>query len=430
MNLDTNAPLAPPAAVAPPAHAPVTEPERIYALDVLRGFALLGILPVNLISFAHVFAAYQVPHLAGGFTGLDFVVWFVIDLVFEQKMITTFSLLFGAGLYLQVTRNEERRGRVGAARGLYYRRVGWLLLFGLLHAYLLWFGDILTYYAILGMLVYLFRQRSPRFLIITGITLLVLGSLLWLAMGLALDSPEGARQMREMMVPSAEKMRQEEAMVRDSSFLELAERRAPVTLMFQAMMLPFFGLWRIGGLMLLGIAFVKLGVLSATRTPRFYQRCAVVGLGLGVPLTLFSQRAFYASEFDLRALFGLSAEADYYGSLLMALGYLGVVMLVVQRGWLRALQDRLAAVGRMALTNYLSQTLICTFIFHGWGLGQFGTWSRSQLVLLALGVWAFQLIVSPLWLRHFQFGPMEWLWRTLTYLRPQPFHKVSAGDPA
>jgi uncharacterized protein len=408
----------------------VAEPERIHAIDVLRGFALLGILPVNMMAFAHVFAAYQYPRLAGGFEGVDFAVWCIIDLIFEQKMITTFSLLFGAGLYLQVTRNEERRGRIGAARGLYYRRVGWLLLFGLFHAYFLWYGDILTYYALLGMLVYLFRRRSPRFLIITAVILIIIGSLLGWAFSLMLDNPEAGRQMRDMMSPSAEKLRQEEAMVRGSSFLELAWRRAPVTATFQIMMFFMFGLWRLAGVMLLGIAFVKLGILAAQRTASFYRTCVLLGLGLGIPLTLYSQQVFLEPELDLRRYFTTSSVADYYGSLLMALSYLGLVMLAVQNNWFPAAQARLAAVGRMALTNYFSHTLICTFIFHGWGLGQFGYWSRSQLALLALCIWAFQLIISPIWLRHFQFGPMEWLWRTLTYLRRQPFRRVTAGDPA
>jgi uncharacterized protein len=412
-----------------PSAAPVAEPERIQAIDVLRGIALLGILPVNMISFAHVFAAYMNPSLAGGFEGLDYAVWSVVHFLFEGKMITLFSLLFGAGLFLQVSRAEARRGRVGSARWLYLRRVGWLLLFGLIHAYLFWYGDILTMYAIIGFLIYWLRRLRPRWLISLSVLFLCLGATLFglYIMSLRPDSKEYQKMHREM-VPSRAAIEREERQVRQDSFLELAEHRAPKTLQFQLQML-FFAVFRLNALMLLGIAFVKLDILTARRSPHYYGRMAVICLALGLPLTALAGWMM-SQPYDLVRAFTSFACVDYFGTFFQALGYLALVMLMVQRGWLPALQARFAAVGRMALTNYLTHTLICTFIFMGWGLGQFGYWSRTQQFLLVLAIWGFQLLISPIWLRHFQFGPMEWLWRTLTYLRRQPFRRVSTGEPA
>jgi uncharacterized protein len=435
--------LAPP---PPPAARPVQEQERIRSIDVLRGLALLGILPVNIIAFAHIEDAYQFPTLAGGFTGVNYFVWLFTHVVFEGKMVSLFSMLFGAGLFLQVDRAERRRGRVGSARGLYFRRVGWLLLFGLAHAYLLWYGDILTYYALIGMLVYWMRRLYPLTLFLTGSILILLGPLLIVGLLLLAVQPPGSRPPPEPAAASAspggsetppapdeaaKKRRQEkqspakiaerEREIREAGFFDLVRIRAPLTLFFEVKILLAYGLWRILGLMLWGIALVKWHGLSAQWSPRAYRACILVGFGIGLLLTLLSVGIVQLRDFALFQTKMAYSTIDYFGSLFMAAGYFGLIMLIVQKGWLSALQDRLAAVGQMAFTNYLTHTLICTFIFHGWGLGQFGLWPRSELFLLVLSIWLLQLIISPIWLRYFHFGPFEWIWRTLTYWRPQPF---------
>lgn len=415
---------------------PVMVSERIQAIDVLRGLALLGILPVNIIAFAHVGAAYQNPTVAGGHTGINYLTWLFTHLIFESKMVTLFSMLFGVGLFIQVDRAEKRRGRPGSARGLYFRRVGWLLLFGLIHGYVFWFGDILTYYAVMGMLIYWLRRLKPRTLVIIGVILLLLGSAVLLGVSYYLDMAfnyvkehpekvEEAREIRKMQdefSPSPEKVEADAKKVRDAGFIELARMRAGQTLQFQIMGFVTFVLWRISAMMLFGIALYKWGVFSLNWSDRSYWRWVLYGLGIGTPLMIMGIVSHHAQGGMVQML-STMATYDYFGSLFMAAGYLGLMMLLVKNHWLPALTSRLAAVGQMAFTNYLSQTLICTAIFHGWGLGQFGYWPRYALFLLVVGIWLLQLLVSPLWLRHFYFGPGEWLWRSLTYLKWQPMRR-------
>jgi uncharacterized protein len=399
---------------------PVQQTERIRAIDILRGFALLGILPMNIISFAHVPQAYDTPIVAGGFAGSDFIVWLISHVFFDGKMVTLFSVLFGAGLFLQVDRAEQRRGRVGAARGLYFRRVGWLLLFGLLHAYLFWYGDILTYYALMGMIVYWLRRFSAPTLFLTGLVMILLGSLLFSGILIAAVNETSLKKSSEAMEKIIAQKPQVEEQVRQGDFLGLVGKRAMTTLLIQGKLVSAYALWRILGLMLWGIALVKWEGLSARWSSRAYVRCMIVGFGLGLLLTamdtLISLLHHFAPIQRELAFFTVA----YFGSIFLALGYFGLAMLMVQKGWLRSLQDSLAAVGQMAFTNYLMHTLVCTFIFSGWGLAQFGLWSRSQLSALVLSIWLLQLVLSPFWLTYFRFGPFEWLWRSLTYLRPHP----------
>lgn len=415
---------------------PVQEQERIHAIDVLRGFALLGILPVNIIAFSHIEAAYQNPSVAGGFTGINFICWLLMHVIFEGKMVSLFSMLFGVGLFLQVSRAEERRGKPGSGRGLFFRRVFWLLIIGLIHAYVFWFGDILTYYALMGMLVYWFRRWKPRNLLILGLFLITLGSILLVGASYLLEfsfsyvdshpemvkETEDIRRMQENFNPTPAMVEEKSKQVRDAGFVDMIKLRAPSTAQFQIFGLLTFVLWRISGLMLCGIALYKLAAFDQSWPDQRYRRWAVIGLGLGILLTCIGVWQHLQTK-EMPALIRTMATYDYYGSFLMAAGYFGLIMLMVKHRWLPAVQTRLAAVGRMAFTNYLSQTLICTAIFHGWGLAQFGLWPRYALFLLVLAIWCFQLLISPIWLRHFQFGPCEWVWRSLTYWKLQPMRR-------
>jgi uncharacterized protein len=426
--LDTPARRA--ADAGPESPQPVQAEERIRAIDVLRGFALLGILPMNIIAFAHVEAAYNNPLIAGGFSGWDYAVWLASHLLFDSKMITLFSVLFGAGLFLQVDRAERKRGRVGSARGLYFRRVGWLLLFGLAHAYLLWYGDILTYYALMGMLVYGMRRWSAPRLFLAGLVVILSGSMLLTGLLLASASPSHLEKTLKADEKAVVEARKAEEKVREAGFFQMVSLRAGFTLVTQAKLIPAYALWRILGLMLWGIALIKWHGLEASWPPRAYVRCMLVGFSAGLLLTLTDiliMQLHQFAAFQRELAFFTVAN---FGSLFMALGYFGLVMLAVQKGWLRRLQDRLAAVGQMAFTNYLMHTLICTFIFHGWGLAQFGLWRRSELIVLVLSIWLLQLALSPIWLHFFRFGPFEWIWRSLTYWHVQPLWRQPRLDLA
>jgi uncharacterized protein len=190
--------------------------------------------------------------------------------------------------------------------------------------------------------------------------------------------------------------------------------------MFQTMFMLFFGFWRIGGMMVIGMALLKSGVLSARRSTRFYAWGTVIGFAVGLSATWIGARGMFDREFEVFYLNQGGFLPHYFGSLFLSFAYLSAVMLVFKSGALAGLKRRLAAVGRMALTNYLSQTLICTTLFYGWGFGLFDHLGRFQQMFVVVGVCVFQLIVSPIWLERFRFGPAEWLWRSLTYWRRQP----------
>jgi uncharacterized protein len=422
---------------------PVAATERIASVDVLRGFSLLGILVMNIYAYALPFGAYFNPLKGGGSSALDTGTWWVTHVLFEMKFMTLFSALFGAGMVLMAERAEARGARAG---GTYYRRLLWLLAIGLVHSYLLWWGDILVWYALCGLVLYPLRRFSPRTLVVVGMVLiLMLLPILYgfgnfvlpfmkqaaveahatQAAGETLDAEQSAaieqwEAMREQMDPSEEAMDRETAVFR-GSYGEQLRFRAPFVLQMHTMSLLFFGFWRVAGLMIVGMGLMKLGVFSASRSRRFYALCCAIGYGVGLPVVWLGAGAMWAHEFDMLYMNRDGGTVpNYLGSLLVALGHLGVVMLVCKSGALEALRRRLAAVGRMALSNYLAHTIICTTLFYGYALGLYGSFGRFQLMLFVLGIWIFQLLVSPVWLRRFRFGPAEWLWRSLTYWRRQP----------
>lgn len=434
----------PPSAPPPGPVAPV---ERLASVDVLRGFALLGILVMNVVAFALPDAAYSNPLRGGGFEGLDHAAWLVSYVFFHMKMMTLFSALFGAGLVLLAERVE---GRGGSLTGVYCRRILWLLLIGLLHAYALWWGDILVAYAQCGLLLYLFRRRSARALVALGLGALLLAVPIGVGLGFAIEhlrdeglAAEAAlargqtlgreqrealeiwRDMRREVSPTAEDSAADTAVYR-SGWWEIALHRAPRVWQGQTLAFVVFLAWRVGGTMLLGMGLMKLGVFSAGRGDRFYAACVAAGYGLGLPLAALGARVEQAHGFDLVHTLRWGGWPNYFGSLLVAAGHLGLVMLACRRGWFPALLRRLAAVGRMALSNYLAHTLICTTLFYGYGFSLFGRLSRAELLPVVAAIWAAQLLWSEPWLRAYRFGPAEWAWRSLTYRRLQPM-RVAAG---
>jgi uncharacterized protein len=428
----------------------VAAEERIASVDVLRGAAVLGILVMNIYAYALPFGVYFNPLKGGGTSVLDTGTWWFTHLLFEMKFMTLFSALFGAGLVLLAERAEARGAKAG---GTYYRRLMWLLVIGLIHSYLLWWGDILVWYSLCGLILFPLRRFSPRVLVTVGMILILMllpilygfgqyvlpfmkqaaldaraaeaaGDTLSGEQRMAIEQWEG---MREQMDPPQEFMDRETEIYR-GSYAEQVRFRAPFVLQMHTMSLLFFGIWRVAGLMIVGMGLMKLGVFAARRSTRFYALCCVVGYGVGLPVVGLGADALWAHEFDM---FYMNADGgtvpNYLGSLLVALGHLGVVMLVCKSGALASFRRRLAAVGRMALTNYLSQTLICTTLFYGYALGLYGNYGRFALMFFVLGIWIVQLLVSPVWLRHFRYGPAEWLWRSLTYWKRQPM-RVAGTD--
>jgi uncharacterized protein len=404
---------------------------------------------MNIYFFGMPSAAYNNPSIYGGSTGADLVTWVVTHLFFEVKFMTIFSALFGAGLMVMFQRAEARHRPLAK---VYYRRILWLLFFGLVHAYALWSGDILVTYALTGLLTFLFRRRSARTLIIVGSAVLLIPSLVAVGFGeyikmmqtatsevaalsAAGESPseeqrklaESWDEMRPYFDPTPEEIEEELETYRNG-YIGMVRHRAPMVFMSQTMAVAFFVLWRAGGVMLLGMALMKLGVFSAMRSRRFYRRCVFWGYGLGFPLAALSAWDLIRVHWTMPHAIQVSSHLNYYGSLAVALGHVGMVMLVCQSGALPDLRRRLSAVGRMAFSNYLLHSFLCTTIFYGYGLGLFGRVNRFPLMLFVVAIWLVQLWLSPWWLSRFRYGPLEWLWRSLTYGRRQPM-VVAAQAP-
>lgn len=407
---------------------PVRAQERIVSLDVLRGFALFGILLMNIQSFSMPEAAYFIPLAYGDMTGANRIVWWFSHLFADQKFMTLFSMLFGAGIVL-MTAKAKRGGR--RSWWLHYRRMFWLLVIGLLHAYLLWSGDILVLYAVCGFIVYWCRNWSARWQLAVGIVVFSVGPLLGLAGSqmLAMAPAEMRAELVADFWPPPHVIQAELAAYR-GGWLEQMSARVPTAVEMETMALLYWGFWRAAGLMLMGMALFKWGVFSGDRSARFYAVLIAVGALLALPVIAYGAYQNFRQGWEpIYARLGPGYQINYWASVFVSLGYVGVIIFWLRAGWLPWLQHAVAAVGRTALTNYLAQTILATFIFYGHGLGLFGSVSRAQQLLVVLGIWTVELIISPLWLRYFRFGPAEWLWRSLTYWSVQPMLLPNPSPP-
>ena len=404
---------------------PVTQKERIQSIDVMRGVALLGILVMNIQDFSMIGQAYMNPTAYGDLHGLNRAVWYVCTLFADLKFMSIFSMLFGAGIYLMTSRIEASGRRPGP---IHYRRMGWLALFGCLHGYLLWTGDILFTYALGGMVAYLARKWRPRKLIISGLLFTAVSSVLFVGSYTSMPywPKKNVDQMRETMWMPSQAQRDKDLAVHRAGWLGEEKARAIENVGNQIQGNIFLAFWRAYGLMLVGIGVFKLGVFSAAVPAQVYRWSIALGLLVGIPVIAFGVHMEFLHHWDLRQTFFLDFQYNYWASLLVCLFWVGLVMLICQKGWLPGARRRVGAVGRMAFTNYLTHTIVCTFLFYGWGLGLYGKVSRTGQFGTVLAIWAVQLIISPWWLDRFQFGPFEWIWRSLTYWKLQPMRKQAA----
>ena len=404
---------------------PVTPRERIISIDVLRGFAVLGILIMNIQSYSMIVAAYVNPYAYGDLTGANYGVWFLSHLLADSKFMTIFSLLFGAGVVLMASRREAS-GR--PATGVHYRRMFWLIVFGLLHGFCLWYGDILYVYGMCGLGIYLFRKRSPRFLLSLGLSVVAVASLLAMFWQVTMPYwPPGVidELETEWWMPPPAAVEAEVAAYR-GAWSEQQAFRAPTAIFMQTNHFLTEYSWRAGGLMLIGMALFKLGVFSAERSRAFYLKMMSLGFGLGLPIVVYGVSYCDSGGWDVRSAFFAGSQFNYWGSILFAAGWIGLVMLACQDPGMNRYTRPLAAVGQMALSCYLLQTIVCTTIFYGHGLGLFGSVSRLGQALIVLAVWIALLWFCASWMKRFRFGPFEWLWRTLTYMKLQPM-KLKSG---
>lgn len=400
---------------------PVTDSERLTILDVLRGFALLGILVMNIRSQAMPSAAYFFPRVWGDLDGVNGWFWWFGDVFADGRFISIFSMLFGAGIVLM---NERARAAGRRWAGLHYRRMLGLLLIGLTHAYLLWDGDILVSYAVTGMVVFWFRNARPERLLAGALVLLLIGSSLMCLAGWSLgQAPEDIRlqEVHHLTPPAAELAAEAEDM--RGGFRSQMTHRAAGALEMHTQILPWYMFWRVGGLMLLGMALYKWGVLTGRCGRWTYAVLVALGFGIGIPVTLWKQARVEAADWEPIHTFFVLGNYGYWASILMALGWIGLIVLVDRSGALPGLRRRLAAVGRMALTNYLAQSVLTSVLFMGHGFGLYGQVSRLGLAGVVAAIWILELLWSPWWLARFRFGPVEWLWRSASYLKRQPLRR-------
>jgi uncharacterized protein len=423
---------------------PVSSTERISSLDVLRGVALLGILLMNIAGFGLVFMAYVDPTVQGGSEGANLFVWVMNNMFFEGTMRALFSMLFGVGMVLMTSRMIGRGGGIEVA-DIYYRRTIWLLIFGLIHGYLiLWTGDILFAYGLWGLFLFPFRNTKPKKLIIAVVVLTLIGVALQFGKYTEItkykaqyeaaqvygeeDLPKELKEGKEAweglsaeLKPDMEKIA-EDTQSMHKGYLELVMFLAPVNRMMQTTFNYDYNPWDVLAMMLLGIALFKMGVITAQLKTKTYLLMVLLGYGIGIPVNYYETTIILEDNFSILSFFE-SGLTYPFGRIAMSFGHIGLVMIFCKLNILGFLRISLAAVGRMALTNYIMHSVICTFVFTGIGFSLFGKLQRHELYYVVLAIWIFQLIASPIWLKYFRFGPLEWLWRTLTYKKTQPFRR-------
>jgi uncharacterized protein len=429
------------------AFEPVSSDARLRTLDVLRGTALLGIALMNIVFSGLPMAAYSNPNVGGGSDPLNVGVLAVQWVLFDGKMRALFSMMFGAGIVLFMQRAIERENSVRAA-DLLTRRMLWLMLFGALHGWLIWAGDILYAYGLFGLLIVPMRNVSPRKLLITAGVFLVLLSLAVVGFGFRQRSTRNAAMAARAVeaqgraltkeqqdekkawdeaynqaLPSREKLQEEIDNYR-KGYGGVMTQRVPVMRQLNFAPVYFPGGVDIWALMLIGMALFKLGVLQGERPTGFYVRLAAAGYGFGIVVNSLSTYGMITSNFDIVATVFWNVPYEL-GRVAVALGHASVIILLAKGARMKWLTDRLAAVGQMAFSNYISHSIIYALVFYAPGLRLFGQLQRYQLYYIVLGMWLFSLAVSPIWLRHFRFGPLEWCWRSLTYWQRQPMRRRS-----
>lgn len=434
---------------------PVAQQERISSVDVLRGFALLGILVMNIGDYALPGDFDYNPSSLGPLSKLNLLLWAGRFILFEGKMRALFSMLFGAGVIL-LTSRLEKRGDSAISADIFTRRNMWLTLFGVLHAYFLWWGDILYFYGMTALLfLYPCRKMKAKTLLIAGIAVVVLlagyrvvrleqrshlaqraeaaAKLQSAGQSLTDQQKEDLKAWQTIVQnshPDRQELDKEIAEMR-GGYGSVFQHNAPLVFSEQGAGFYRFGFCDSLGMMLIGMGLLQLGFLSGQLAIRAYVWTALIGYAVGLPLGALSTWQVWRQNFDSLALVRWEFLPYDAQRILVATANASVVLLIVKSGALKWVTKPLAAVGQTALSNYLGTTVICTLLFDGWGLGLFGKLQFYQLFYVVGAVWIFNLIASSWWLKHFRFGPMEWVWRSLTYWKRQPMvRRAPVGMPS
>lgn len=433
--------------------APVSQQERIIILDSLRGFAILGILLMNIPGFALPEPVLEDPSVLYE-SGKNFHTWYFIEWFMEGSQRALFSMLFGAGIILFVSRQEKKTEGVWPA-DYFFRRQLWLMVFGLFNAFvLLWFWDILFHYACIGMIAFAFRRLPAKSLIIAAVLCLVLQT--------ARDNVDAYRTRKMIYKGEAvakldttitkltdqqkedlgaltgfkEKVSQEGKMKKMEKSLKAVRGSYGEFYDYQSgrslegeLYYTYFGIWDILIFMLLGMAFFKSGVLTGQASTKVYWGLCIGGLGLGLLLSYLRLQPMIDLKFNR---FDITKKVWFHfyeiSRTIRAVGIFGLLMLLYKSGGFKWLFALMRPVGQMAFTNYLMQSLLVGLFFYGIGFGMYGKLERFEIYYVVAATWALEIIWSHIWLRYFRFGPLEWCWRSLTYWKLQPFKKINEAE--
>ncbi len=401
---------------------PTTEKDRLLHIDVIRGFAIFGILLVNMAHFSYP-DLYLLPIGEHNFFTENWSQWdqwtrTLLDIFIEMKFITMFSFLFGFGMYLLLERTEAKGYNFTA---LYTRRLFVLLIFGTIHAFLIWDGDILTEYALLGFVLLLFRKHKPKTILIWAMIFYTLIAIPFLLISIvpddmAVDMSEYSKQMKLEGELEAKQALQTYS---EGSFVEVIKQNIHDRVYYMKMNgmasfnpllyfyvnIPFFSMF------LLGLYIAKKRFLhNLSQHKKTLLKIWLVGLIIGLPTNI---------------IYGLNGNEAMLiiGAPFLMMFYVITIIYLMRCSWNKRLFTAVAAVGRTAFSNYILQSIMMTTIFYSYGFGLYGKVYPLVGLAIASGFFILQLIISSLWLRHFAYGPLEWVWRAATYKGVSTFKK-------
>ena len=409
---------------------------RYLELDALRGFAVMGILLMNIVGFSMPEMAYISPAIYGGTDTPDIITWALSYIFVDGKMRGLFTILFGASMMLLIERaqaNGENPAKV------HFSRMAWLAIFGLAHYFLLWFGDILFLYAAVGCIAFflaglsaedLFRRALLIFTIGFIGYIFMFGGLLYLQYqaGLPGTGSEAVENLQQAIAdfdtgPAAIRA---EITLHRSGFLAILLAKIHNDPLYPLSSVAY-NLVETLPLMMIGMALYKNGFMTGGWSAAEYRRWGVRLTAIGAIILIGITFGLIHKDFDLLLLVNASYAWNTPSQLLMTLGYAALLMSLIGKFRASPLLHRIAAVGRVAFSNYIGTSLLMTFIFYGWGLGLYGSVGRAELYLFVPAAWALMLLWSQPWLMRFRYGPLEWLWRSLARQQMQPM-RIGKSD--
>ena len=399
--------------------------KRIESIDVLRGFALLGILIMNISSFAMPSMAYFSP-VVYDINPLNHIIYSITHIIADQKFMAIFSMLFGAStiLFINSVKKKEKSPLI-----LFYSRNFWLLILGWIHSSYLWYGDILFIYALCAFLLFFFKNITPKKQFILGCLIYLIPTFSnYFTYEYVIDYLD--QEEKDVIIkhwnPSNEILQQEldayrgpyKKQVQYREQLWSSSKSIGKGIIGISFLIDIFS--RSFGMMLIGMACFSWGVFNNTLSKSFYKKLLIYGFGIGLPLSMIGLFFNYSFDWNWKYIQFLGRSPNNIATPFIAFGYISIIMLWIRKGSFSNIQEKLRTIGKTALTAYLIQTVISTFIFYGIGLSLFGYVNRAYQLLIMFFIWFVLLKFCPMWLSKYHYGPVEWIWRMLTHMKLIP----------